>query len=497
MSPRQATLFHRHKDIFIVRLVRFVLLPLFILFAGNAISHNAGTALAGGITRSCDSLIVFEGANVNNYIKQFSGVTDSRSSFDEAGKMLALLVQLDGLYSQIGYGSLGYVYIKTDGDDSPSCSNKQILERIKGERCCSSGKLQDGKAALLLSGHFQRVKDRIYLLTSVEFLRKEMEETVSVPSFAAENTQTSFITQMPRVTVSFTPRKFTRQQLDQVANDYSDIMYVRRKPSLDEQPFKLEPFDVDGFSYYIEEVKTDWIKIRSYGYRLPSGWVKVPHDIGGLGLRELLPELYFMDATAVYLQTRIAGPALSPKRYNRHLKKFESLMKKFAERIQGTGDRRALGFLKSMYAALLLERPGPGLTKKEIKQISTVAAEAADLLPTSSQARSLAALTRFASMSRTDVSSFPVSASTLEKDLLQVLSADPANIYVKSNLEQLWRLRTVKDTSKSNWQNKKLTALRARFLGDAKVRKLIRKQPFLKDKRIQQPVEKKKLKDGI
>lgn len=81
----------------------------------------------------------------------------------------------------------------------------------------------------------------------------------------------------------------------------------------------------------------------------------MPHDIGGLGLRELLPELYFMDAAAQYPQTRTDGADYYPERYNRHLEKFESLMSDFERRTQGAGYMRAPGLLRSMHAVLFTE----------------------------------------------------------------------------------------------------------------------------------------------
>lgn len=465
--------YHGQRRFFSSAFVRFLIAPVLLLLlplVNVVVIRDAGTAHAGAKTRSCQELILFEGGNVNNYVKQFAGVTDSRLPLDKAGRMLALLVQLDGLYSQIGYGPLGYVYIKVRNPET--CTNELVFKRLKGEECCSDGKLQEGRAALILSGNFQRVKDQIYLLTDVEFLRKDMSETARIHSGVPGQDSTVFVTRLPDTRISFTPRKFTNPQLDLVAHNYSDVMDTREVPDMNAKEHKIDPFDIDGFSYYIEEVRDDWLYIHSYDRKLPSGWVKVPRDIGGLGLRELLPELYYMDATAVYLQTRINMASFSSSRYRLHLEKFKSLMSEFAERVQGPGDRRALGLMKSMYATLLLERHNPEREKDMIK-ISTIATEAEDLLPTSSEAKSLAALTRYATKIRAE--GFSRAASSLEKDLLRALSTDPSNIYIKANLERLWQLRTSHD--KSNWKKSKITALRERFQSDPRIIQLIMKPP--------------------
>ncbi len=463
----------RHKGVFAARALRVVLLTvtLIALIAGVIPGHNAGVAHAMAVTPSCKELVVFEGGNVNSYVKQFAGVKDAKHFLNDAGKMLSLLIQLDGLYSQIGYGPLGYVFIQTAHDAPEKCSNELLFKRLKGEDCCSRGILQDGKAALLLSGYFQERNKQMYLLTSVKFLRKGTAETVSIPSRTAGG-QIDFIAKLPDTAVSFAPRKFTDQQLREVAGNYSDVMSVRDQPWDNSPSRRIGPFDIDEFSYYVVEIRPDWLKIKPLRSGLPSGWVKVPHDIGGLGLRELLPELYFMDAAALYLQTRIDGANYSPERYNRHLEKFESLMSDFEKRMQGAGDLRALGLLKSMHAILLMERSGSRISTEEMKRVSSAAAQAAELLPTSSEARLLSALTGFAKTTKPDNASFSNAASALEKELLQVLSTDPSNVYVKADLEQLWRLRSSSD--KSNWQTKKLTTLRERFLKDKEILQLVK-----------------------
>jgi hypothetical protein len=342
-----------------------------------------------------------------------------------------------------------------------------------GEECCSSGVLQDGRGALLLSGQFQSVKGQIYLLTSVEFLRKGVDETACVDSGVSQENQNSFIFELPGTRVSFAPRKFTEQQLYQAANAYSDVMYVRRTPDIEAETRKIEPFNVDGFSYYVEEVATGWIKIRSRRNNLPSGWVKVPDNIGGFGLRELLPELYFMDAAALYMQIRISGRNFSSERYERYSKKFETLMNAFEKRTRGTSDRDALGLLKCMYAMIMLEGRGLTTTEEGMGKVANIASEAAELLPTSSEAQSMASLIHFAASIKAGDTEFSSAVLSLENDLLQVLSRDPENVYVKANLEQLWRLRS--DSDKSDWQTEKLVSLRERFLKDTRVRELLNK----------------------
>ena len=175
----------------------------------------------------------------------------------------------------------------------------------------------------------------------------------------------------------------------------------------------------------------------------------------------------------------------SSERYKRHLLKFKSLEGEFAKRIQGAGDRRALGILKSMHAVLMLERKGADINAEEMMRISELSAEAAELLPTSSAAQSLADLTRFTAEHLRDGKSFSINAPELEKNLLQVLSTDPANIHVKTSLEMLWRLRL--SYGDNNWQTKKLNVLRDRFRADENVQRVINSLTAPSDLRIHSP----------
>ncbi len=449
----------------------FMMLILFVLFPVCFAGLSVKTAEAGAIARSCSELIVFEGGNVNNYVKQFEGLTDTYIPLGQAGKMLSLLVQLDGLYSQIGYGPLGYIYIQTDNDSPATCANDLIFKRIAGEACCSDGELQEGRGATLLSGYFESVEGQIYLLTNVAFLRKGVDETARIHSGVSQGNQNHFMLRLPGTSVSFTPRKFTEQQLYQAATAYSDVMYVRESPNADAKMYEIDPFDIEEFSYYVEEVGQGWIKIRSFRAGFPSGWVKVPEDIAGLGLRELLPELYFMDAAALYLQIRISGYGFSPERYKKYTEKFESLLDAFERRAGGASDLHALGLLKSMHVMIMLEDPGLTPTEEGIGKVSKAAAEAAELLPTSSEARSTASLTRLAASIRVEDKSFSSAGPALERDLLEVLSRDPENVYIKANLEKLWRLRS--NIDEKYHPTEKLLSLRERFLKDARVQNLL------------------------
>ncbi len=458
-----------------------VMPPLKLALSILGAAAAAGPAWSGAMVTSCRELIAFPGANVNNYVKQFSDIDEAgESRFFDAGRRLALLVQLDGLYSQVGNGSVGYIYIGTSHDRPGECTSRAIKERILGKRCCSNGQVKDGNGATLLSGYFHREGDQNHLLTTIDFFRKGESETLAFSPWQESVPQAVFSMQLPEATISFDPRKFSERRLAAVDSAFLEVMSIRREPDTASVAKKLRPFEMEAFSYAVEEVRGDWMKIRSHHPHLPSGWIKVPGDIGDTGLRDLLPELYFMDAAALYMQTRIARARLSPEAFGRNLGKFARLAGEFEKRVQGPGDQRALGLLKSMQAFLLLEQPDEAKAAADGGRISALALEAADLQPTSTEAQSMAALARFCATSKPWDKPSESGTDSLEKDLLRILSADPGNNFAKLNLLRTWDLRSRQ--GKADSQTPKIANLRQRFLQDTEVAQLVKKQSSQKNR---------------
>lgn len=422
--------------------------------------------IAGGMS-GCKHILSFKGAYVNNYVKEFEGVSTLKvpEKLQKSGNQLSQLIQLDGLYSQIGYGPLGYVFIDTSMSSAELCTNKILLKRINNE-------LVDERGALLLSGNFQQVNDQIYLLTQLDFLRRGLNETVSL-AIPNSTKNEAFIVQLPMTSISFSPRKFTKVQMSDVFNAYKKYMQVRKSPSPTAKIKKLNISKRKGFAYSVDEVRNDWLRLSSRSPGFPDGWVEVPRNIGELGLRDLLPELYFVDAVAAYLQIRVGiqQKKISRKSYSSKLKRFESLLNNFAVRAKGDNDRRALGLLQTLQIALILDNPELEFDKQTVSTIEKLAKQAAIAYPTSREARSLMVLTKYISAVHKG-ENIENAIVTLENDLLKIISSEPQNIYAKANLERLWRVRQTLD--KEDWQTEKIAALRERFKNDQQIKQLLK-----------------------
>jgi len=424
---------------------------------------------SGELASSCEEPLVFSGAAVNNYVKPFTGVKDPTLPLDESGRMLGLLVLFDGLYSQIGHGSLGFINLVVDPRSKTDCSDKAILERVMGKRCCAKDQVRPGHAVTLLSGSFETIGDDIYLMLKVEFMRKNVEETVDIPLVDAAGENQRFTGRLPRTSVFLTPRRFTRVQLFQVADAYLSDVRLRESPSDSVSGELLEGNIGEGFSFTVLEARDDWMRIEPWGVRgrnRDPGWVKIPRAIGQANLRDLLPGLYFLDATAIYLQTVVAGETIAPGRYRRNLRGFEERREQFRRRAGKGGDQKALGLLDAMHGFMLLSSAQPAAA---LDQAAEDFAQAAELLPSNTDALGLAAISRFSISfrDRTQTEEFVRGSALpeLEKTLLRIIDADPGDFYGKVNFERLCVLR--QQLGDSGWETPDISRLRERLRADS------------------------------
>jgi len=439
------------------------------------LASNSG---AGGKAK-CEEPLVFSDATLNTYIRGFRGVSEPSLPMGEAGEQLAVLLQFASLSSQIGYGSLGIIYLTDNSDrsnvrmfDPPDCSSDMILARITGRKSGSQGELQKGHAAVVLSGWFEELEGKLYLLMQVDFLRREVDETIEIPLPDINHRDLNFTGQLPRTSINLSPRKFARTDLSRIEQAYQDNILVRDRPDTTAAGAAIDIFQNEDYAFSITRADSRWLELRFSSWR--SGWVKVPEAIGETGLRDLLPDLYFLDATAIYLQTRALANSLSPDRYRRHLRDFEEHRRQFEKRARPGADQSALGLLYAMHGFLLLSGPE---AETGIEQAAADFAKAADLMPTNGNAQVLASLARFAKKyfahpSGVD-SAMNVATSQLELELLKAIDAEPGNFNAKVNLERLYVLR--ERLGDTGWATERVAQLRNKLRSNAQLEALVPK----------------------
>ncbi len=397
---------------------------------------------AGG-QAGADAPNVFHGANVNNYVLQFKGLENPERQVDKTARLLCYLIQFDGIYSQIGFGPLGYTYLLPHPSDEQSNKRETVLARLTGKMPTDGGTIDSGKGLILLSGRFERIGEDIYLMTTIDFLRRDESEIIPFQLPGGGDSAAVLAGQLPRNTVSFTPRKFTRRQLADVEKAYRRYLVVRPRPDLTAHGSPYNPLDVANLTFSVTARK-GWLRIEPHiPEPVPGGWVQIPKDVGDLGLRDLLPELYFMDATAIYLQTRIRNADLSPRTFDRHLREFAARRSAFNRRARPGGDQDAAGLLDAMYGCLLLLRD----TSKATLDEATVAFQkSAGKIPSSANARTLSSLAEFSrdvrAVQTTPAGKIDVERTNrLQRQLLQSVKAAPSDVLGKANLDQLYQWR--------------------------------------------------------
>jgi hypothetical protein len=444
-------------------------------------------AYAGGQARA-DAPNVFRGASVNNYVLQFKGLENPEMQVDKAARLLCYLIQFDGIYSQIGFGPLGYTYLLPHPDDEQSNKRETILARLTGKMQTDGGVVDSGKGLILLSGRFERIGDDIYLMTTIDFLRRDESETVAFELPGWGDSAAYLAGTLPRQSVSFTPRKFTRRQLGAVQRAYRRYLIVRPEPDINSPGEPYNPLDVANLTFSVT-ARRGWLKIKPHiPEPVRGGWVQIPRDIGDLGLRDLMPELYFMDAVAIYLQSRIRIADLSSRAFNRHLKEFAARRKAFDRRARPGGDQDAVGLLDAMYGCLLLLNDTSEVT---VDKATAAFQNSSTKIPSSVSARNLSSLAEFSR----DVKVMRASTGRkidvkrteqLQRQLLQFVRAAPEDDLGKINLDQLYKWRESQgDTS---FVTPKVKAFRQVLQTDPKLKaKTLKVQTLKVAPRIQVP----------
>jgi len=200
-------------------------------------------------------------------------------------------------------------------------------------------------------------------------------------------------------------------------------------------------------------------------------------------LRRVMPELHFVNAAAIYLQTRVAGKNISAQRLRRNLEAFDKRMRQFQRHADKRGgDVTALGLLNAMSGFLHLSNPTAG---EGIRAGSRAFAESARLMPTNANAQTVAAVSMFSEKSW----AIPLNdrgaanqrllaspdSEQLQKSLLRAMDLDPKNVYAKVNLEKLFVLQDADPNKKP--ETAPMTNFRKRLQGNQQVSDKVLKKP--------------------
>jgi hypothetical protein len=210
------------------------------------------------------------------------------------------------------------------------------------DRLLRSGALHPGQAVALVWGRVYREGDEVLVQTYLRFLRVDPEQRSFVEErfgVVLRDPQLRLEGSLPIQSIAFAPRRLSAERLDRIDADWRQAARLYDRPDANSNARELPPPE-ERFAYFVRELTPDgWLGIElSSG--AGSGWLKADREVGR-SLRELLPELDFVDGAIGYLSYRQAvdgrgfpGP---PAPWM-----LERIERRFARFIEPPGDASAL-----------------------------------------------------------------------------------------------------------------------------------------------------------
>jgi len=385
----------------------------------------------------CEHPYVYEGADVNTAVLQFTYAGRPTQKLSQAAHRLSLLIQLDALFAQVKYRSIGvtHLFIPEYCERCVAeCTPERIIDRMTGRLHGSQGEIQPGKALILMNGRlFERGSD-IYVQTDIRFLRKDVGEKLSLRIKGPGERYYEFVAQLPVQSVSFAPRPLTEKDINQIRDIYNENAVVRRRPDLSSPGKLMDITRLRNFAYQVTDVRGDWMRIRAFGDG-PSGWVhaNIAESFGDL--RRKMPELDFLEAAAGYLQFRVFQDRGGSESLSYIVNHVGNLSVRFEKAADPRRDVIPLAALKAMAGVLKASSAGfdRGISDGGAADLFV---ETKALIPYSADAQNLNALSV---LYQYCIQAVPgITAQHVVDQLLKAVSVEPANDDALMNLENFY-----------------------------------------------------------
>ena len=260
-----------------------------------------GRDARAGMLAACDEPAGFAGP-VQVFVLQYGfepSAVDADPRLVETARRLSYLMQLDVLAND-SYGSIASILLQEDRSDS--CRAGVVQNRL-----LELGALRPGQAVGIVWGRVYREGDEVLVQTYLRFLRVDPDErrfaderfavVLSDPELRLEGS-------LPTQSIAFAPRRLSAERLDRIDADWREAARLYDRPDASGSARELPPPE-ERFAYFVREVTPDgWLGIElSQG--AGSGWLKADPEVGR-SLRELLPELDFVEGVIGYLSYRQA-----------------------------------------------------------------------------------------------------------------------------------------------------------------------------------------------
>ena len=397
----------------------------------------SAAARAIDINVDCLNPAVFPDADVNVVILPYD-YAGEHQQLSDAARRLAMLIQLDTIFSIAKYGSVGAVHTvqrKAADQCQPATVLAQLTHRLPGAKRT----LRPGGGLVLLWGQLYEEGSDLYVHTYVRFLRRDRTEALQV-----EVRNRSFTVRPPSQALAFPPRHMTRKDLGEIERAFKERVMVRESPN--DQAKGAPPImdlSADEQAYWVSGIQGEWIRIQSQRDG-SGGWVRAGGSSSSWPLRRTMPELAFVDALAGYLRMRVAADAGKPMP-EQMLKWVEEAASRYADTDNDADDPLPIAVVRSTTGMLRMQRIKPG--DATIRAVREAWTGAAALVPYNSAARNLDVMGRLctllwapnassAEVAPTGRSFFRFAADNLTGAL--ALGADDP--YIAKNLAQIYLL---------------------------------------------------------
>jgi len=394
-------------------------------------------AMAGASNVPCSAPFVFANAAVNAVVLPYS-LPPALGSQSAAGDKLGALVQLETILSIAKFGSIGAVQLVNDGRGS--CTPEIVLDKLTGKRPGARAIMKAGNGLILIWGRIFQSGPDLFLQTYIRFVRPGIEESIELS--VGDRTLTGALSTQA---FACAPRKIALRDLEAIERQFAASRLLHAEPS---SSSPTQPVSSAPFSYWITEVRGDWVKVQSMSSPTASapfgGWMQARAPDAQWSLRRHMPELYFVEAVAGYLSARVPqnrGPAAQ-----RALQNAETALTRYLDAwgvnaVLGSdaaagGTPLAVAVPRQLSAFMTLMRTGA--SPEALAEARGQFQRAAALAPQSSAARHLVTLTSIAqAYGRPSADQSP---QRFIEELRGMLGTDPDNARMLRNLMAVYDL---------------------------------------------------------
>lgn len=405
-------------------------------------------APAGVINVPCDRPFVFRDATVNVVVLPFAMPRQNPTTANR----LAQLVQRETLRSIAKFGSVASVQLNETG--TSACLPEEVRAKLLGERPGDGVvPVAPGRALVLVWGRIFESGNSLYSQVFVDFVRKGSIERLELPlgdgrlvgPFGAQGLAG------PQRAIE----SATLETIEAFAKR-TNVLYESPDEKAPQTPI---PSDVP-FSYYVTEIRGDWMRIVAFEPgRVPGGpvnsgqsvfgskqWIRAVAAEPEWTLRKVWPEIAFIEGVAGYfVASDPKSPAGTVAARPEVVEAASRALDEFQENLPKNGlpgERESFDERYAGARAITLELQGTlrllraDRSDTELQSAREQFAASSRLRPGNAEARNLTLMTDLM-LARGAAS--PEPALRAADSLLATLGVAPSNAYVQANLKLTYR----------------------------------------------------------